>query len=97
MSSRKFPDKKLGRPRKGVDWKNDPERVIVTKFKGWCSTCFEDIAPGEWVYWSSDSKEMRHQDCAKTQGVKAKMGWKIIPDPDRPASSTSTRSQYDQR
>ena len=78
----RFPDKKLGRPRKGVDWKNDPERVIVAKFKGWCSNCFEDIEVGEWVFWSSESKELRHQKCDPKPEVKAvrpERGWRIVP------------------
>lgn len=63
MRQRKYQDKKLGRPVKGVDWKNNPERVIIAKFDGWCSDCFEDIKAGEWVFWSSETKELRHQKC----------------------------------
>ncbi len=78
MSKRKFPDKKLGRPVKGVTWKNEPERVIVAKFKGWCSECFGDVEVGEWVLWSSDSKELRHQKCPVPE-EEPKPKWKIIP------------------
>ena len=79
--ARKFPDKKLGRHRKGVDWKNDPKRVIIAKFDGWCSECFGDIKAGEWVFWSSESKELQHQKCPtpEAEAVRPKRGWRIIP------------------
>ena len=81
MSRRKYPDKKLGRPVKGVDWKYTPERVIIAKFDGWCSNCFGDIKTGEWVFWSSESKELRHQECDPepvAEAVRPKRGWRII-------------------
>lgn len=78
MTKRKYKEKKLGRPVKGVTWKNEPERVIVAKFKGWCSNCFEDIEVGEWVFWSSETKELRHQDCPVKE-EKPKRGWRIVP------------------
>lgn len=104
MSKRKFPDKKLGRHRKGVDWKNDPERVIISKFGGYCSSCFEDISAGEWVFWSSETKEIRHQKCPTPDpGPKPKKVIKIIPtdhpvhtrtppDSDLPAHVDEVRS-----
>ena len=66
MTQRKFSEKKLGRHRKGVDWKDNPERVIVAKYDGYCSSCFEDIYAGDWVYWSSATRELRHQECPRT-------------------------------
>lgn len=87
MTKRKFSDKKLGRPVKGVTWKNDPERVIVAKFAGYCSECFGDIEVGEWVFWSSDSKELRHQKCdpePEREAVRPERGWRITPS-DRPS------------
>ena len=47
MSKRQFTRQEAGQSGKGVTWKNEPERVIVTKFKGWCSICFGDIEVGE--------------------------------------------------
>lgn len=62
MSKSRYPDKKLGRHRKGVDWKDDPERVIVARYRGHCGECLEDIEIGEWVLWTPGGR-LRHQDC----------------------------------
>jgi hypothetical protein len=57
----KYPDKKLGRPRKGVEpLAKDGGPVIVAKYPGECTRCSKGVRKGDWVRFDKVTKELTH-------------------------------------
>lgn len=69
----KYPDNKLGRPRKGVNYKNtnivyrdvtgEPMYLMKSKFPGKCWVCSDRIEEGKQIYCSLDSKKAKRWTC----------------------------------
>lgn len=61
MSKIKYQDKKLGRPRKGVYYKEPTDEiVIISKWKGTCSKCHKTIPAKSWVIFSKSKRTIKH-------------------------------------
>lgn len=63
-SQRRYPDRKLGRPRKGVIPLPKEDRfIMVARYNGKCVNCGGRITKGKNMWFTRSDKSTEHIDC----------------------------------